>query len=101
MIRHPTLASLTLATAVVAVVALLVGPVTADVPEAVSSQAPRSVQLPSGRVVPVRAVGTGRDGRLDVPDDPRIAGWWRDGSGVAPKSAAGRFTRRWPSGSGV
>ena len=45
-------------------------------------QVPRSVQLPSGVVVPVRAVGTDRDGELPVPDDARSAGWWRGGSRV-------------------
>jgi Sortase domain len=45
-------------------------------------EAPRAVRLPSGRVVPVRAVST-RAGRvLDVPEDIRTAGWWRGGSEV-------------------
>ncbi len=41
---------------------------------------PRSVVLPSGRVVAVRAVGTTRAGVLDVPPDVDVAGWWRGGS---------------------
>jgi hypothetical protein len=36
----------------------------------------RSV-LPDGTVVPVRPAGTAADGSLDVPDDIRVAGWWR------------------------
>ena len=30
--------------------------------------------------MPIRAVGTTTDGVLDVPDDIRVAGWWRGGS---------------------
>src|SRR6478736_2447130 len=86
MIRHRTLASLTLATAVGAALVLLVGPLTTNPPEPVGSQAPRSVELPSGRVVPIQAVATGRDGELDVPDDPRTAGWWHGGSRVGDRS---------------
>lgn len=41
---------------------------------------PRSVRLPDGTVVPIRAVGTRPDGVLDVPSDVRSAGWWRGGS---------------------
>jgi Sortase domain len=33
--------------------------------------------LPSGTVVPIRAVGTAADGSLAVPEDIRVAGWWR------------------------
>ena len=43
---------------------------------------PRSVHLPTGAVVPVRAVSSRTDGLLDVPDDIRQAGWWRGGSRV-------------------
>ncbi|MFC0221318.1 class F sortase [Nocardioides zeicaulis] len=43
-------------------------------------EAPRSVVLPSGREVAVRAVGTTGAGLLDVPDDVEVAGWWRGGS---------------------
>jgi Sortase domain len=47
---------------------------------AVRAQQPRSVRLPDGVVVPIRAVSTRRDGLLDVPRDIRTAGWWRGGS---------------------
>ncbi|CUR60155.1 putative Peptidase C60 sortase A and B [metagenome] len=43
---------------------------------------PRSARLPSGTVVPIRAVSTTASGRLDVPDDVRTAGWWRGGSRI-------------------
>ncbi len=33
--------------------------------------------LPSGTVVSVRAVGTAADGSLAVPEDIRLAGWWK------------------------
>ncbi len=46
----------------------------------VRHEQPRSVRLPTGLVVPVRAVSTTTDGLLDVPDDIRQAGWWRGGS---------------------
>lgn len=45
-------------------------------------EAPRSARLPSGLVVPVRAVGTRKDGLLDVPEDVRTAGWWKGGSRI-------------------
>jgi hypothetical protein len=48
----------------------------------VTPQVPRSVRLPSGEVLPVHAIGTGRDGELAVPDDARTAGWWRGGARV-------------------
>lgn len=41
---------------------------------------PRRSVLPDGTVVPVRAVGTDRDGTLAVPHDIRVAGWWRGGA---------------------
>ncbi|MEP7091179.1 MAG: class F sortase [Nocardioidaceae bacterium] len=41
---------------------------------------PDSARLPSGRVVPVRAVSTRPDAMLDVPGDIEVAGWWRGGS---------------------
>jgi len=43
-------------------------------------EAPSRVRLPSGTTVPVVAVGTRKDGVLDVPEDIRTAGWWRGGS---------------------
>jgi hypothetical protein len=86
MVRHRTLASLTLATVVGAALSVLVGPLTAGPPEPVGSQVPRSVELPSGRVVQVQAVATGTDGELEVPDDPRTAGWWRGGARVGDPS---------------
>ncbi len=43
-------------------------------------EVPTTSVLPDGTVVPVRPAGTGADGSLSVPDDVRIAGWWRGGS---------------------
>jgi hypothetical protein len=43
-------------------------------------EAPRRVVLPSGRSVPVVAVGTTGAGVLDVPPDVEVAGWWRGGA---------------------
>lgn len=43
-------------------------------------EVPRRSVLPDGTVVPVRAVGTDRDGTLAVPHDIRVAGWWRGGA---------------------
>ena len=43
---------------------------------------PRTLRLPGGTTVRVRAVGTRPDGRLAVPRDVRTAGWWRGGSRV-------------------
>jgi hypothetical protein len=44
------------------------------------SEVPTRSVLPNGTVVPIRPVDTARDGRLDVPTDVRVAGWWRGGS---------------------
>jgi len=41
---------------------------------------PRGIQLPNGRRIVVRPVGTTRNGLLDVPDDIELAGWWSGGS---------------------
>ena len=49
---------------------------------AVTPEAPRAARLPSGTVVPIRAVSTGPDGELAVPGDVRTAGWWRGGSRI-------------------
>jgi sortase family protein len=43
-------------------------------------EVPTRMMLPNGTVVPIRAVGTAADGSLDVPDDIRVAGWWRGGA---------------------
>lgn len=51
-------------------------------PSVTTAEAPLRAILPSGRTVPIRAVGTTTAGVLDVPDDIRIAGWWRGGSRV-------------------
>jgi hypothetical protein len=40
------------------------------------------VRLPSGRTVPVLAVSTAPGGRLAVPYDIRLGGWWRGGSRI-------------------
>lgn len=41
---------------------------------------PTRIRLPDGHRVAIRAVGTTRNGFLDVPDDIRVAGWWSGGS---------------------
>ncbi|WP_167880361.1 class F sortase [Nocardioides guangzhouensis] len=46
----------------------------------VTPEGPRAIRLPDGTVLRVRAVGTRADGELAVPDDVRVAGWWRGGS---------------------
>jgi hypothetical protein len=46
----------------------------------VRPERPTTARLPSGAVVPIRAVSARADGRLDIPDDIRTAGWWRGGS---------------------
>jgi len=43
-------------------------------------EVPKTVRLPSGRSVPILAVATQPGGRLAVPEDIRVAGWWRGGS---------------------
>jgi len=43
-------------------------------------EAPSGIRLPNGRRIEVRAVGTTRNGLLDVPPDIRVAGWWSGGS---------------------
>jgi len=45
----------------------------------VTPEAPTAARLPSGRTVPVLPVSTRADRTLDVPDDIRLAGWWRGG----------------------
>lgn len=47
---------------------------------AVVPQAPVGVQLPDGRRVGIRSVGTTTNGVLDVPGDVEQAGWWTGGS---------------------
>lgn len=47
---------------------------------AVVPQAPVGVQLPNGRRVGIRSVGTTANGVLDVPSDIETAGWWTGGS---------------------
>jgi hypothetical protein len=86
MIGQRTLTSLLLAVAAGAVLAVLLGLASPGPADPVGPEAPRSLRLPSGQVVPVHAVSTGRDGQLDVPDDPRSAGWWRGGSRVGDPS---------------
>lgn len=58
-------------------------PAPAAVAERVGSvvpEAPKGIQLPDGRRVGIRAVGTTRNGVLDVPSDIGVAGWWQGGS---------------------
>ncbi len=41
---------------------------------------PQSVEVPSvGITMPVRATGVARDGQMELPDDPRVMGWYRFG----------------------
>jgi hypothetical protein len=59
------------------------GPSPAAVAQRVGSvlpEPPTGIRLPNGLRIAVRAVGTRPDGLLDVPDDIRVAGWWRGGS---------------------
>lgn len=86
MIGHPTYGSMLLAAVVGAVLAVVLGLITPSPADPVVPEVPRSLRLPSGRVVPVQVVSTARDGQLDVPDDPRTAGWWRGGSRVGDPS---------------
>ena len=84
MLRHHTITSLLLTAAAGAVVAVLLG--TPSPGDPMVPEAPGSLRLPSGRVVPVRVVSTDGNGQLDVPDDPRSAGWWRGGSRLGDPS---------------
>ncbi|WP_457207892.1 class F sortase [Nocardioides sp. P5_C9_2] len=43
-------------------------------------QRPVVVRLPGGVAVPVRSASTLGSGRLDVPDDIGVAGWWDGGA---------------------
>lgn len=45
-------------------------------------EAPTAVRLPSGRAIPVLTVSTEPGGRLAVPEDISIGGWWRGGSRI-------------------
>jgi Sortase domain len=47
---------------------------------AVVPEPPQGIQLPNGRRVGIRAVGTTRNGVLDVPTAIDVAGWWDGGS---------------------
>ncbi|MCW2737541.1 class F sortase [Nocardioides sp.] len=86
MTQHRTFTSLLLAAAASAVLAALLGLVAPGPADRVGPEGPRSLQLPSGRLVAVHAVSTGRDGQLDVPDNPGAAGWWRGSSRVGDPS---------------
>lgn len=46
----------------------------------VVAEAPLTTRLPGGTIVRVAAVSSRANGLLDVPDDIRVAGWWRGGS---------------------
>ena len=60
------------------------GPATPVVPArragAPRSEVPKRSILPNGTVVPIRPVDTAGDGSLAVPEDIRVAGWWRGGA---------------------
>ena len=86
MTRHRSFVSLVLAATTGAVLVVLLGVLTPDPADPATPEAPRSLRLPSGRVVPVQEVSTSRQGQLDVPDDPRTAGWWRGSSRVGDPS---------------
>lgn len=45
-------------------------------------EAPTAVTLPSGAVVRIHPADTADDGRLKVPDDTEVAGWWQGGSRI-------------------
>jgi hypothetical protein len=47
---------------------------------AVRPERPVTSRLPNGTVVPIRPAGNAPDGSLAVPEDIRVAGWWRGGS---------------------
>jgi hypothetical protein len=47
---------------------------------AVRPEVPDRSVLPGGQVVPIVPAGTAHDGSLAVPDDIRVAGWWRGGA---------------------
>lgn len=88
MVRDRTSASLLLAVAVGAVLAALLGLLPPVRGGPVEPEVPRSLRMPSGRVVEVHPVSTRRDGRLDVPQDPGAAGWWRGSSRVGDPSGS-------------
>lgn len=46
------------------------------------AEAPVTTRLPGGTTVRVAAVSSRRNGVLDVPEDIRVAGWWRGGARV-------------------
>jgi Sortase domain len=45
-----------------------------------SPEVPTGSVLPNGTMVQIRPVGPGPDGSLAVPEDIRVAGWWRGGA---------------------
>jgi hypothetical protein len=47
---------------------------------AVRPEVPTRSVLPDGQVVPILPAGTAHDGSLAVPEDIRVAGWWRGGA---------------------
>lgn len=49
-------------------------------PGRVAPEAPRLVRLPDGTSLRVRPVPVRPDGRLAVPTDVRVAGWWSGGA---------------------
>lgn len=56
------------------------GPVIPARRAAAPAEVPTRSVLPDGVVVSIQPVDTAADGRLDVPDDVRVAGWWRGGA---------------------
>lgn len=56
-------------------------PIAAPAPAAARPGAPVALQLPSLDITaPVLPVALNADNSLDVPEDPDVLGWWRDGA---------------------
>ena len=77
---RPAAAPRTTATAPTSHPAIEVPAVPARRTGAVRPERPSTSRLPDGTVVPIRPAGVAADGSLAVPDDVRVAGWWRGGS---------------------
>jgi len=70
-------------------VGAVVGSVPAHAPRSVTGAAPVAVELPTLRVrATVVPVAVQPDGKLAVPDDPQVVGWWEAGGRPADPGAA-------------
>lgn len=90
-LREPTAASVT--TPAPAPEPSATGPILtarpATPPPVSSSAVPSRVAIPSiGAELPVVATGVTAEGAMEIPDDPRIAGWYRFGPDPATDSGA-------------